>query len=56
VTILFSPDGKKLFVAETGPDKIAEVDMAAGRVTRRFDAGMDGDGLGITISDSAAKE
>ncbi|MFK7843057.1 MAG: beta-propeller fold lactonase family protein [Sphingorhabdus sp.] len=47
VTILFSPDGKILYVAETGPDMIAEVDLAVGKVLRRFKAGADGDGLGI---------
>ncbi len=47
VTILFSADGKNLFVAETGPDTIAEVDLSTGEVIRRFKAGADGDGLGI---------
>jgi YVTN family beta-propeller protein len=55
VTILFSSDGKKLYVAETGPDMIAEVDLAAGAVLRRFKAGADGDGLGIGLDDHAAK-
>jgi YVTN family beta-propeller protein len=49
VTILFSNDGKKLYVAETGPDTVAEVDLAAGTVTRRFSVGADGDGLGIAF-------
>ncbi|MGB5485252.1 beta-propeller fold lactonase family protein [Parasphingorhabdus sp.] len=56
VTILFSPDGKMLYVAETGPDMIAEVDMTAGKVVRRFKAGADGDGLGIVIDSVAAKK
>ena len=56
VTILFSPDGKMLYVAETGPDMIAEVDMATGKVLRRFQAGADGDGLGIVIDGNAAKD
>ncbi|MEO9601122.1 YncE family protein [Parasphingorhabdus sp.] len=47
VTILFSPNGEKLYVAETGPDTIAEVDLEARKVLRRFKAGADGDGLGI---------
>ena len=56
VTILFSPDGKMLYVAETGPDMIAEIDMAAAKVSRRFKVGADGDGLGIIIDSDAAKE
>lgn len=49
VTILFSPDGQKLYVAETGPDTIAEVDMESRKVHRRFEAGADGDGLGLVV-------
>lgn len=45
VTILFTPDGQRLYVAETGPDTIAELDVASGRVLRRLPAGRDGDGL-----------
>ncbi|AMO71998.1 YncE family protein [Sphingorhabdus sp. M41] len=56
VTILFSPDGKKLYVAETGPDTIAEVDLAAGKVLRRFKAGRDGDGLGISLNAHATED
>lgn len=48
VTILFSRDGKRLYVAETGRDRIAEVDMASGTVLRRIVAGRNGDGLAIT--------
>lgn len=47
VTIAFSRDGRRLFVAETGRDKIAEVDMASGAVLRRIDAGRYGDGLAV---------
>jgi YVTN family beta-propeller protein len=47
VTILFSRDGKRLYVAETGTDQIAEVDIAKGTVLRRFAAGKNGDGLAI---------
>ncbi|HXG82049.1 MAG TPA: YncE family protein, partial [Sphingomicrobium sp.] len=47
VTILFSPDGSKLYAAETGRDTIAEVDMASGAVLRRLPAGKNGDGLAI---------
>lgn len=47
VTILFSDDGSKLYVAETGTDTIAEVDFVAGDVLRRLPAGRQGDGLAI---------
>lgn len=46
VTMLFGPNGR-LYVAETGPDTVAEVDLAAGKVLRRFAVGKDGDGLAI---------
>jgi len=52
VTILFSADGKLVYVAETGPDTVAEVDLASGEVLRRFTTGADGDGLGIVLHDS----
>src|SRR3546814_2641154 len=44
VTLLFSPDSKRLYAAETGPDKIAEIDVASGDVLRRIAAGQQGDG------------
>jgi YVTN family beta-propeller protein len=47
VTILFSRDGRRLYVAETGIDRIAEVDLASGRVLGRLPAGKQGDGLAI---------
>lgn len=47
VTILFSADGRRLYVAETGTNQVAEVDLAAGRVLRRLAAGAQGDGLAI---------
>lgn len=47
VTILFSADGRRLYVAETGIDRIAEVDVAGGKVIGRMPAGRNGDGLGI---------
>lgn len=56
VTILFSPDGRKLYAAETGPDTVAEIDMSAGTVLRRFKVGADGDGLGIILNENIAKE
>ena len=48
VTILFSDDGETLYVAETGRNRIAAVDIASGEVTRRYDAGEDSDGLAVT--------
>lgn len=47
VTIVFSRDGRRLYVAETGRNVIAEVDMASGEVLRRIAAGKNGDGLAI---------
>lgn len=47
VTILWSPDGQRIYVAETGTDTIAEVDFASGKVLRRLDGGDGGDGLAI---------
>ena len=46
VTILFGPDGK-LYVAETGRNQVAEIDLATGEVLRRLPAGTQGDGLAI---------
>lgn len=47
VTLLFSPDSKRLYAAETGVDKVAEIDIASGKVLRRIAAGKQGDGLAI---------
>ncbi|SBV34229.1 conserved exported protein of unknown function [uncultured Sphingopyxis sp.] len=47
VTLLFSPDSKWLYAAETGHDKVAEIDVASGEVLRRIAAGKQGDGLAI---------
>ena len=47
VTLNFSRDGKRLYVAETGRNTVAEVDLATGTVLRRIAAGRNGDGLGI---------
>lgn len=47
VTILFSRDGRRLYVAETGIDRVAEVDMKSGQVLGRLPAGDGGDGLAI---------
>ncbi len=47
VTILWSADGERIYVAETASDTVAEVDYASGRVLRRLSAGEGGDGLAI---------
>lgn len=47
VTILWSPDGERVYVAETGTDTVAEVDFASGAVLRRITVGEGGDGLAI---------
>ncbi|MCA0210021.1 MAG: beta-propeller fold lactonase family protein [Proteobacteria bacterium] len=47
VTLLFSADSKRLYAAETGHDKVAEIDVASGNVLRRIAAGKNGDGLAI---------
>lgn len=47
VTVLFSRDGERLYVAESGRNAIIEVDLASGRVLRRIAAGKNADGLGI---------
>jgi DNA-binding beta-propeller fold protein YncE len=47
VTILFSPDGERLYVAETRSDTIAEVDFATGEVLRRLPGDGGGDGIAI---------
>lgn len=47
VTILFSRDGKRVYVAETGRNQVAEIDFASGRVLRRLPAGAQGDGLAL---------
>ncbi len=47
VTILFAPDGRRLYAAETGRNAVAEVDLTTGKVLRRLPAGKNGDGLAI---------
>ena len=47
VTILFSAAGARLYAAETGRDRVAEVALESGRVLRRLAAGAQGDGLAI---------
>lgn len=47
VTILWSDDGTRIYVAETASDTIAEVDYTSGKVLRRINVGKGGDGLAI---------
>lgn len=47
VTILWSDDGQRIYVAETASDTVAEVDYASGTVLRRLKVGEGGDGMAI---------
>lgn len=47
VTILWSKDGERIYVAETASDTVAEVDYATGEVLRRLPGGEGGDGMAI---------
>ena len=47
VTILWSDDGERIYVAETASNTVAEVDYASGEVLRRLPGGEGGDGLAI---------
>ena len=47
VTVLWSPDGRRIYVAETKSDTIAEVDFASGKVLRRLPGTGGGDGMAI---------
>ncbi len=47
VTILWSDDGERIYVAETASNTVAEVDYASGTVLRRLPTGEGGDGLAI---------
>ncbi len=47
VTILWSDNGERIYVAETGTDTVAELDYASGTLLRRLNAGDGGDGLAI---------
>lgn len=48
VTLQFHPGGDKLFVALTGVNSIAEVDLESGQVLRRMQAGAQSDGLAFS--------
>ena len=47
VTILFSPDGERIYVAETMANLVAEVDFGSGKVLRRLPGTGGGDGMAI---------
>ena len=47
VTILWSPDGERIYVAETRSETIAEVDFASGKVLRRLPGTGGGDGMAM---------
>lgn len=47
VTLVFSPDGSRLYAAETATNTIAEIDFASGKVLRRLPTGDGGDGLAV---------
>lgn len=47
VTILWSDDGRRIYVAETASNTVAEVDYASGKVLRRLPGGEGGDGMAI---------
>ena len=47
VTILWSDDGKRIYVAETASNTVAEVDYDTGDVLRRLPTGEGGDGMAI---------
>lgn len=47
VTLAWSSGTGRILVAETGRDRIAEVDLAEGRVVRRIAVGRNGDGLAL---------
>lgn len=51
VTIVWSDNGERIYVAETGSDTIAEVDFATGEVLRRLPTGAGGDGLAVLEQD-----
>lgn len=47
VTVLWSDDGSKIYVAETASDTVAEVDFDSGLVLRRLNGGEGGDGMAV---------
>lgn len=55
VTMLFAPDGKRLWVAATGSAAVAEIDTATWTIVRRFGAGKGADGLAFSTVDVRPK-
>ncbi|MBC7986097.1 MAG: YncE family protein [Sphingomonadaceae bacterium] len=51
VTIVFSPDGARLYVAQTAPGFIVEIDLAEGELLGLLGAGAGSDGLAISPVD-----
>ncbi|QFT78133.1 YncE family protein [Erythrobacter sp. THAF29] len=47
VTILWSDDGQRIYIAETASNTVAEVDYETGAVLRRLPTGEGGDGMAI---------
>lgn len=47
VTVLWSPDGNRIYVAETTANTVAEVDFVSGKVLRRLPGSGGGDGMAI---------
>jgi YVTN family beta-propeller protein len=47
VTLAFSQGGRRLLVAETGQDTVAELDLPSGAILRRIPVGRNGDGLAV---------
>lgn len=51
VTMLFSPDGRRLWVAATGSAAVAEIDTSGWTIARKFAAGQGADGLAFSQVD-----
>jgi YVTN family beta-propeller protein len=47
ITLLFAPDGRRLYAAEPGRDQVVEIAWPSGETLRRLRAGRAGDGLAI---------
>lgn len=56
VTLAISSDSRTAYVAETGRDQIAEVDLRSGKVLRRIPTGKGGDGLAVVKGKCSAPD
>ena len=56
VTIAISSNSRLAYVAETGSDRIAEVDLRAGKVLRHIPTGKGGDGLAVVKGNCTAPD